>query len=129
MIEQIKLRSQTSTEYEFEINMTQKFEWPKGYRGCNISRNILIDFICYRGNIASIIFVYLVDTVFCRRKQDRWLGEIAHGVELGPLAGRMIQLVNFFSSRCCHFTFGSSSLFIPSFSFGSLRNEKKKKHN
>lgn len=68
-------------------------------------------------------FIYLIN-VFGGREEYRRLGQVAHGVELGALGRRVVQLVQLLAARGCHFAFGRSSLLVPRFPLGALKHTK-----
>lgn len=68
-------------------------------------------------------FIYLIN-VFGGREEHRRLGQVAHGVELGALGRRVVQLVQLLAAGGRHFALGRSSLLVPCFPLGTLKHTK-----
>jgi hypothetical protein len=98
---------------EWESNTETGYDWFER----------MIREIFYRRKISRKPYViYLVD-VFGGREKHRRLIEVAHRIEFGPFARRMIEFVNLLASRSRHFSFCRSPLLISGLSFGSLKKK------
>lgn len=68
--------------------------------------------------------IYLVNVFGGREKHRRFI-EVAHRIEFGPFARRMIKFVDLLASCSSHFSFCRSPLLIPGLSFSSLKTKIK----
>lgn len=74
-------------------------------------------------DLSPSLLTYFVD-IFCRREEHRGFGNIAHRVEFRTFAHWVIQLIQFFPSRCRHLTFGRPPFLVPCFPLGTLKTAR-----